>query len=145
MLEDYLIVHKSVLSDVFEKVVEVNRLMEEHEFCNISEATKKVGISRSTYYKYKDYVFLPSSSIIQKKAVISFILSHKKGVLSNVLKLVLASNCNVITINQNLPIHTKAVVTLCMDVSEMNVTLEGFIRRVSEIDGVSRVNLVSVE
>ncbi|MDR1831248.1 MAG: ACT domain-containing protein [Fusobacteriaceae bacterium] len=145
MLDNYLIVDKSVLPDVFLKVVEVNRLMEEKEFLKVSEAAKKVGISRSTYYKYKDYVFLPTSNMIQKKAVISFILHHKKGVLSNVLRLVLSSNCNIITINQNIPIHTKAVVTMSMDVSEMNISIEGFIRRVSEIDGVSRVNLVSVE
>ncbi|MDR1834863.1 MAG: ACT domain-containing protein [Fusobacteriaceae bacterium] len=145
MLDNYLIVDKSVLPDVFQKVVEVNRLLEEKEFLKVSEATKKVGISRSSYYKYKDYVFLPTSNMLQKKAVISFILHHKKGVLSNVLRLVLSSNCNIITINQNIPIHTKAVVTMSMDVSEMNISIEGFIRRVSEIDGVSRVNLVSVE
>jgi len=145
MLEDYLVVHKSVLPDIFEKVLEVKKMMEEKETLNVSEATKKAGISRSTYYKYKDFVFLPGDSHMEKKAVISFILSHEKGVLSDVLKLISESSCNIITINQNIPIHTKAVVTISMDVSEMKVSLEGFIRNLNEISGVSRLNLVSVE
>ena len=145
MLKDYLVVHKSVLPDIFEKVLEVKKLVEEKEILNVSEATKKIGISRSAYYKYKDFVFLPGGSKIEKKAVISFILSHEKGVLSDVLKLISESNCNIITINQNIPIHTKAVVTISMDVSEMKISLEGFIREVNEINGVSRLNLVSVE
>jgi len=145
MLEDYLVVHKSVLPDIFEKVLEVKKMMEEKQTLNTSEATKKVGISRSTYYKYKDFVFLPGDSKMEKRAVISFILSHEKGVLSDVLKLISESNCNIITINQNIPIHTKAAVTISMDVSEMKLSLEGFVRNLNEITGVSRLNLVSVE
>ena len=57
MLKDYLIVHKDVLPDVFEKVVQVKKMMEQGEEIQVSDAVKKVGLSRSTYYKYKDDVF----------------------------------------------------------------------------------------
>ena len=52
----YLIVDKKILPEYFEKVVEASRLLAEGEAPDISEAVRKVGISRSTYYKYKDYV-----------------------------------------------------------------------------------------
>ena len=49
----YLIVDKKILPEYFEKVVEASRLLAEGEAPDISEAVRKVGISRSTYYKYK--------------------------------------------------------------------------------------------
>ena len=55
----YLIVDKSILPDYFEKVIEVRNLLRDGKFQNVSEAVKEVGISRSTYYKYKDFIFLP--------------------------------------------------------------------------------------
>ena len=55
MLEHYLIVHKSVLPDYFEKVVEARRLIESGKAPDVSSAVKMAGISRSTFYKYKDY------------------------------------------------------------------------------------------
>ncbi|MCF0116236.1 MAG: hypothetical protein HUJ56_12875, partial [Erysipelotrichaceae bacterium] len=58
MSSDYLIIHKSVLPDYFLKVIEVKKALEERKYANISDAVKAVGISRSTYYKYKDYVFV---------------------------------------------------------------------------------------
>lgn len=85
MKEKYLIVNKKILPDYFEKVVEARNLLTEGKVKGISDAAKIVGISRSTYYKYKDYVFLPSDNSIGRKALVSMMLEHKKGVLSEVL------------------------------------------------------------
>ena len=57
---DYLIVHEKVLPDYFEKVVAARELLRRGKIREVSEAARTVGISRSTYYKYKDYVFMPS-------------------------------------------------------------------------------------
>ena len=55
MLENYLIVHKSILPEYFETVLQAKHLLEEGKAKNVMQATKMVGISRSTFYKYKDY------------------------------------------------------------------------------------------
>ena len=55
MSDNYLIIHKSVLPDYYEKVLEARRLLESGRVREVSEAVRRVGISRSTYYKYKDY------------------------------------------------------------------------------------------
>ena len=76
MIEKYLIINKKVLPDYFEKVVDAKNLVE-HGF-DVSSAVKKVGISRSTYYKYKDYVFTPNEDTTRgKRAIISLLLSPK--------------------------------------------------------------------
>ena len=62
MLENYLIVHKSILPDYYEKVLQARKLMDSGKVREVSQAVKQVGISRSTYYKYKDYIFEPSDA-----------------------------------------------------------------------------------
>ena len=85
MLENYLIIHRSILPEYYEKVLEVRRLMESGKVKEVSQAVKQVGISRSTYYKYKDYVFNLNEDTECRKAVLSFSLLHKAGILGAVL------------------------------------------------------------
>ena len=80
MLSNYLIVHKSILPDYYEKVLEARRLMTSGKVKEVSQAVKQVGISRSTYYKYKDYLFEPSEIAGGRKAVLSMLLDHTPGV-----------------------------------------------------------------
>lgn len=79
----YLIVDKKILPEYFEKVVEASRLLAEGEVPDISEAVRTVGISRSTYYKYKDYVMELSAKKTSKRAIISMQLRHETGVLED--------------------------------------------------------------
>ena len=117
LLENYLIVHKSVLPDYFEKVVHARRLIESGSAADVSSAAKMAGISRSTYYKYKDYVLEPSAMSEGRKAVLSVMLAHETGVLSALLTRISEAGCSVLTITQSLPIHNRAEVTLSMDIS----------------------------
>ena len=98
MKSDYLIVHKEFLPDYFEKVVAARELLRRGKIREVSEAARTVGISRSTYYKYKDYVFMPSEGNACKKAVISLILSHEKGILSRVLNMMSALGANIVKV-----------------------------------------------
>lgn len=145
MLDDYLIVNKDVLPDVFEKVIQVKQMIEQGEEIQVSEATKIVGLSRSTYYKYKDHVFAASHNLTERKAVISFMLPHEKGLLSEVLNNISLCMGNIITINQNIPIHSKANVTISMDISELIVPIDELISRISTVKGINRVTLISLE
>ncbi len=145
MLDDYLIVHKDVLSDVFEKVIKVKAMMEQGEEVQVSDAVKKVGLSRSTYYKYKDHVFQASDNLKERKAVFAFMLSHEKGLLSEVLNIITSCYCNIITINQNIPIHHKANVTISVDISEMRVSVDELIQRMTTVKGINKVTLISLE
>ena len=78
MLSDYLIVHKSILPEYFEKVLECRRLMESGKVREVSQAVRQVGISRSTYYKYKDYIFEPTDLTGSRKAVFSMHLGFRR-------------------------------------------------------------------
>lgn len=144
-MEKYLIVDKEILPDVYDKVVEARMLLEDGEVKQISQAVKKVGISRGTYYKYKDYVFAPSQEYMGRKAVFSFMLQHRKGALSQVLNEISNLNANIITINQNIPIHDKANITISIDMSDMAIGMDEFLHQISSIEGVCNLILHAIE
>lgn len=144
-MEKYLIVESSILPEVYEKVVEARNLLQEDEVKQISEAVKRVGISRGTYYKYKDYVFLPSQNFMGRKAVISFTLMHKKGILSEVLNELSSMNANILTINQNIPIHDRANVVISMDMSDMDIMMDQVIKQLANLNGVYNMQLEAIE
>ena len=145
MKGDYLIVHKKILPVYYEKVLEARNLLESGAERDVSAAVRAVGISRSTYYKYKDYIYSPDSGEMGRKAVISMLLSHEIGVLSTVLNKLSALGVNVLTISQNLPIRDIASVLMTLDVSQMNTTVEDAIQILGSITGVENLTLVAIE
>ena len=53
---NYFIVDAAALPEVFLKVAEAKRMLETGEADTVNMATRKVGISRSAFYKYKEAV-----------------------------------------------------------------------------------------
>ncbi|EPC74843.1 hypothetical protein Lpp126_10258, partial [Lacticaseibacillus paracasei subsp. paracasei Lpp126] len=97
------------------------------------------------YYKYKDYVFLPDPEMASRKAVISLMLHHDRGILSEVLTTMSQAQASIVTINQNIPIHNWASVVMSFDISALQGTLDDLVTKLGDIRGVSDVHLVSVE
>ena len=145
MLKNYLIVHRSILPDYFDKVLEVRRLMESGKVKEVSQAVKQVGISRSTYYKYKDYIFEPSDMSEGRKAVLSVLLNHEPGVLSALLGQISSMGFSVLTITQSLPIHGRASVTVSLEASIETCSFHELLEAISKITGVENARLLDVE
>ena len=141
----YLIVDKAILPDYFEKVIEARTLLRDGKFQNVSEAVKEVGISRSTYYKYKDFVFSPSDSNIGRKALISIMLEDKKGALSEILNFLYSVECNIITINQNIPINEVESTIISMDISVTKTQIEEILVNLKTVKYVVSSKLVALE
>ncbi len=144
MNSDYLIVSKTVLPEYFEKVVEARELLRSGEVREVSEAARRVGISRSTYYKYKDCVFSTSQGDSCRKAVISMILRHEKGTLGKVLGILSDSGANILTITQNPPIGSRASVVVSMDISALVSDINDLIGVLSATDGVEHPALIDM-
>lgn len=145
MLSKYLLVDKAILPEYYEKVIEAKALLSSGSVKDISEAAKAVGISRSTYYKYKDYVFPIGDGADERKAVISMTLSHKAGLLGEVLGELSTQGVNILTINQNPPVNSRAHVVISMDISKVVGDSEMLLKSLSQISGVSHVKLIAIE
>lgn len=144
MTSEYYIVNKRILPDYFEKVIEARELVRSGKAKDVSEAVKIVGISRSTYYKYKNDVFLPAEGDLGKKAVFSMILHHERGVLSKVLMRLADVGGSVLTITQNPPISNRASVVVSMDISSLNCSVSALLDTLSEMPGVEQPRLIDI-
>lgn len=142
MNTEYFVIHKKVLSELFEKVLRIKEEVNKGE--NVSNACKREGISRSTFYKYKDYVFLPSTNI-GRKIILSMKLMDEPGALSNILNQVAANNANILAIHQEMPIHNIAFVTLTIALLQVDVVIQEFIEALRQQDYVIDVMLIAVE
>ena len=145
MSGEYLIIHKSVLPDYYEKVLEARRLLESGKVREVSEAARMAGISRSTYYKYKDYVFEPAEVSGGRKAVLELMLDHQPGVLSAVLSRLFGAGANILTITQSLPVLGKASVTLSVDVGGVSRGIGSLVSALESVGGVESVRLLAIE
>lgn len=142
---NYLIVDKSILPEYYDKVIEARAMLSDGRAKDVSDAVLRVGISRSTYYKYKDFIFAPNSDTLCRKAVVSFALLHEKGLLGEVLSVISETGANILTINQNLPINGRAHVLLSADISNMKVPTDDLIRCIASCRGVGNALLIAVE
>lgn len=145
MSRNLLLVDKKILPAYFEKVIEARHLLTTGLLSEVSEACKQVGISRSTYYKYKDYVFLPEEDHTVRKAVISLTLKHHQGILSEVLQAISAHHASIITITQSMPIRNKASVVMTLDIHQLDLGVNELLGRLKALSGVDRASLLDIE
>lgn len=139
----YYIVAADALPEIFIKVAEAKRMMQTGEVDTVGEATKRAGISRSAFYKYKDSV--QPFNDMKAEHIITFyaMLKDKSGVLSQVLSVFAASGANILTINQSIPTNGCAAVTISAETSDMAESLEQLLADVSALDGVVKLEILA--
>lgn len=144
-MSKYFVVSSDILPEVLEKVIEARSLLQSGKAKRISEAVKKVGISRGTYYKYKDAVFSYSQEQSRRKAVISMILRSDTGSLSKVLSILSEKNVNILAINQTIPINGIHNVSFTLDIADIDVSVQSILIMCDNLTVVEKVELIAVE
>ena len=146
MTEDskYYVVKQKALPEVLLKVAQVNKIIETKRM-SIAEATESVGISRSSYYKYKDDIFPFRDNV--KGKTITFVLSmdDEPGILSVVLKTIAEYKANLLTIHQTMPGNGAASLTLCVDILPTTGDSAKMIEQIEQLSGVRYLKILSRE
>lgn len=127
----YFVVKQKALPEVLIKVVEAKKMIDYEKGMSVQEAVDKVGISRSSFYKYKDDIFPFYDSAQGTTITLTFQMNDEPGLLSDVLKIVASFGANILTIHQSIPINGVASLSISVqvlsttgDVSEMLETME---------------------
>ena len=92
----YYVVREKAVPEVLLKVVEAKRILDSERATTVQEATEQVGISRSSFYKYKDDIFPFHDQA--KGRTVTFILQmdDKPGILSDILRTVAEFRGNIL-------------------------------------------------
>ncbi len=138
----FYLVRDEILPEAIKKTIVVKDLLKRGEVRTVNEAVVKVGLSRSAYYKYKDYVFPFYDASKEKIITLSLLLEHKSGVLSKVLNTIAADSGSIMTINQGIPLQGVANTTISLETKFLTIDLEALLDKIRLIDGVKRLELL---
>ena len=142
-LPSYFIVDAGALPDIFLKVAEAKRMLETGEVGTVNLATRRVGISRSAFYKYKDAV-RPFNDMLHGRIVtFQVLLKDQPGALSGALNVLAGTGVNILTINQNIPVNGCAVVTMTAETSALRDSLEEVLDSLSAGPGVVKCEILA--
>lgn len=141
----FYMVKKKALPEVLLKVANVNHLLHTGQAKNIKEAIDKEGISRSSYYKYKDDIF-PIHEKMQGKTI-TFVMEMEDcpGYLSDILKIVADCKANVLSIHQSIPVNNIALVTLSVMILEITDDVTTLFDAMEHAKGIHNLKMVSEE
>ena len=141
----YYVVTKKAVPEVLLKVVEAKRLLESAKASTVQEAADMVGISRSSFYKYKDDIF-PIHEKIQGKTI-TFVMEmeDQPGLLSSILKIVADCKANILSIHQSIPVNHIALITLSVMILPITEDVAVLFDRIENADGINNLKIVSEE
>jgi len=141
--DQYYIVKKEVVPEIYSKIIQVKKLLRSGGTHSINEAVKIVGISRGAFYKYKDSIYLESELGRKCITTLSLVLLHAPGVLSKILNVIAQESGNILTINQNIPIHDIANVTISLEDGTSPVDIDALIVSIKQVEGVNDVVILA--
>uniref|UniRef100_UPI003FF10D7C ACT domain-containing protein n=1 Tax=Roseburia sp. TaxID=2049040 RepID=UPI003FF10D7C len=141
----YFVLKERAVPEVLLKVVEAKRLFDSGKVPSVQEATEMVGISRSSFYKYKDDIF-PFHETARGKTITMVIqLDDEPGLLSVILKIVAEYHANILTIHQSIPINGIASLTLSVDILQQTGNVEEMMNQIEKMEGIHGVKILGQE
>lgn len=141
----YFVLKEKAVPDVLLRVVEAKRLIDSGKIASVQEATEKVGISRSSFYKYKDDIFPFHDTAKGKTITLVIQLDDEPGLLSVILKTVAEYHANILTIHQSIPINGIATLTLSIDVLPQTGDVAEMLSGLEAQDGVHDIKILGRE
>ena len=143
--EEYFIVKRDALPEVLLKVVEVKHMLACDESLTVREAADRVGLSRSSFYKYKDDVLPFHENTRGKTLNVMLQVDDKKGILSSILQKIAGCNANILTIQQSIPTGGVASVALGMEIRPETASTEVLLSELRSLKGVHYLKILGSE
>ncbi len=141
----YYVVRRKAVPEVLLKVVEVKRLLESEKVSTVQEAVDAVGISRSSFYKYKDDIFQFHDNSPGTTITLTFDMDDEPGLLSDVLKTIADYQANILTIHQSIPINGIASLSLSVQILQTTGDISKMIEQMEGQKGVRHVKILAKE
>ncbi|MBR1853563.1 MAG: ACT domain-containing protein [Lachnospiraceae bacterium] len=141
----YFVVKQKAVPEVLLKVIEAKRLLESEKVLTIQEAVDAVGISRSSFYKYKDDIFQFHDNSQGTTFTLTCQMDDEPGRLSDVLKIIAECHANILTIHQSIPINGIASLSLSVQVLQNTGDIARMVEQMEGQQGVHHVNILARE
>ncbi|MCI8659946.1 MAG: ACT domain-containing protein [Lachnospiraceae bacterium] len=141
----YFVVKQKAVPEVLLKVVEAKKLLESERVITVQEAAERVGISRSSFYKYKDDIFPFYDNTKGKTVTFVMQMDDRQGLLSDLLHIVAVYRANILTIHQSIPVNGIATLTLSVEVKADTGNISQMLEEMEEHQGIHYVKILARE
>lgn len=141
----YYVLKEKAVPDVLLRVVEAKRLLESGRVASVQEATERVDISRSSFYKYKEDIFPFHDNAKGRTITMVIQLDDEPGLLSAILKTIADSHANILTIHQSIPVGGIASLTLSVDILPDSADANRMMEQIEQQDGVHYLKILARE
>ena len=141
----YYVLKEKAVPDVLLRVVEAKRLLESGRVASVQEATERVDISRSSFYKYKEDIFPFHDNAKGRTITMVIQLDDEPGLLSAILKTIADSHANILTIHQSIPVNGIASLTLSVDILPDSADANRMMEQIEQQDGVHYLKILARE
>ena len=126
-------------------MVQAKRLIESERAMTVQEATERVGISRSSFYKYKDDIFPFYDNAKGRTITLVLQMDDERGLLSDILHIVAVYKANILTIHQSIPVNNVASLTLSVEVRPDTGNISRMVEEMEEQKGIHHVKIIARE
>ena len=141
----YYVIKEKAVPEVLLKVVETKSLLETGKVATVAEAVERTGISRSSFYKYKDDIFVFHDSSEGKTLTFTCEMEDEPGILSILLGIIAEYGANVLTIHQSIPISGMASTSISVEVLRETEDISDMITRIEKMEGVHYLKILGTE
>ena len=141
----YFVLKQKAVPEVLLKVVQAKRLIESERAMTVHEATERVGISRSSFYKYKDDIFPFYDNAKGRTITLVLQMDDERGLLSDILHIVAVYKANILTIHQSIPVNNVASLTLSVEVRPDTGNISRMVEEMEEQKGIHHVKIIARE
>jgi UPF0735 ACT domain-containing protein cphy_3604 len=141
----YYVLKEKAVPEVLLKVVEAKRLLNADKYMTVKEATDKVDISRSSFYKYKDDIFPFDDNTKGRIITLAMEVLDRAGLLSDILSIVAKFKANILTIHQSIPVGGLANVSLSIEVLKDTGKISEMVGDIKTVDGIYDVKILARE
>ena len=141
----YYVLKEKAVPEVLLKVVEAKGLLNADKYMTVKEATDKVDISRSSFYKYKDDIFPFDDNTKGRIITLAMEVLDRAGLLSDILSIVAKFKANILTIHQSIPVGGLANVSLSIEVLKDTGKISEMVGDIKTVDGIYDVKILARE
>lgn len=141
----YFVLKQKAVPEVLLKVVEAKRLIDSGKAASVQDATEAVGISRSSFYKYKDDIFPFHDNAKGRTITVVVQLDDEPGLLSIVLRIVADYHANILTIHQSIPVNGVASLTLSVEVLSDTGDISQMVETIEQQRGIHYLKILARE
>ena len=141
----YYVLKEQAVPEVLLKVVQAKKLIDSGRAVSVNEAAEAVGISRSSFYKYKEDIFEFHDNAQGTTITLTFQMEDEPGILSDVLKVIAEFGANILTIHQSIPVNGIATLTLSIDILPQTGDVAEMVTKIESVGGIQYVKILARE